>query len=92
MARYTEPDLTVVDALCRGVRPVRKPTFSERLAAVRHLASHGYTDPQIAHLIGLAPRSVQRLRADHGISGQPVGTNGHTRRRVWPLEARNVRK
>lgn len=91
MARRTEPDLTVVDSLCRGVRPVRKPTYSERLAAIRHLAENGYTDPQIAHLVGRSTRQVIRLRAEHGILGQPVGVNGHTRRRTWPLEPRNHR-
>jgi len=92
MARWTPPDMQIVDALCRGARPSRKPTYSERVAAIRHLARNGYTDPQIGQLVDRSLRAVQRLRREHQIPGQPVGTNGHTRRWDWPLESRNYRK
>lgn len=90
--RDLPPDQRVVDALCRGVLPPRQSTYVERVAAIRHLAAQDFTDPQIAHLVRCNLRTVARVRREHGIPGCPVGTNGFTRRRVWPLEPRNQRK
>lgn len=79
-----ELDLRVVDALCRGVTPPRPSTPAERLAAVRHLAKHGFTDGQAALLIGVSRRTVLRIRTANGIKGVPRGVNKHTRLRSWP--------
>jgi hypothetical protein len=83
MARHDIPaDPHIVDALCRGVRPERRPNYVERLAAIRHLAAHGYTDPQVGFMVGRSARQVLRVRHAHGVVGQPVGTNAHTKRRT----------
>lgn len=90
--RDIEPDMRVVDALCRGAEPPRRANYVERLAAIRHLAESRFSDRQIAALIRITPRSVIRIRSEHGIKGLPRGTNGMTRPRVWPLEPRNRKK
>lgn len=82
--RDLRPDPEVVDALCRGMLPPRRPTYGERLAAIRHLAAHRFSDPQIGRLLRISPRTVLRVRTEHGIAGLPVGTNGHTLPQSWP--------
>lgn len=86
MTRDTEPDMRVVDALCRGVTPARPSTYSERVLAVRHLARHGFTDGQTATLIRVSRRTVLRIRSEHRIAGVPVGVNRHTRLRDHPSQ------
>jgi hypothetical protein len=90
MARHDNPDLAVVFALCRGARPPRPASYADRLAAIRHLAGLGYTDPQIGVLVGKSARTVLRVRTAHGIAGVPVGTNGRTR--VWSVPVTPRRK
>jgi hypothetical protein len=72
------PDLNVVEALCAGLAPDRSPTAAERVLAIRHLAGR-MTDAEIAARVGRSPRTVQRLRREHGIVGLPHGTNRYTR-------------
>ncbi len=76
-----EPDMAVVDAMCRGFTPARPPTQAERVRAVRHLAGR-YSDAVIGARIGRSERTVQRIRAALAIPGQPVGTNRHTRKNL----------
>lgn len=76
--RNLPPDMTVVDALCRGVHPLPASTYADRKAAIEHLARNGYSDGQIGTRIGRSARTVLRVRTEHGIRGLPVGTNGLT--------------
>lgn len=87
MARHDNPTWAVVDALCRGARLPEgtTPSYADRLEAIRHLAQNGFSDPQIAVLVGKTARTVLRVRQHHGISGLPVGTNRHTRPRQYPV-------
>lgn len=82
--RDLPPDPEVLDALCRGAIPPRRPTYAERLAAIRHLAGNRFSDPQIARLVGVSSRTVLRVRTEHGIPGLPLGTNGFTLPQSWP--------
>jgi hypothetical protein len=90
--RTTEPDMRIVDALCRGVQPERQVTTAELLAAIRYLSGQGYSDGQIGHLVRRSRRTVLRYRSAHGIRGLPFGSNGLTRPREFPLPARNHKK
>jgi hypothetical protein len=78
---FDPPDWAVVSAMVRGAAWPRVPRASEWVAAVRHMAGHGYSDAQIAARLGRAPRTIARIRAAHRIEGLPVGTNGLTRPR-----------
>lgn len=85
MANTSNVDQAVVSAICAGHPPKGHIRYADRLAACRALAADGYTDNQIAVLIRLTPRSVLRMRSERNIPGQPVGTNGYTRRHTHPL-------
>lgn len=82
--RDLPPDPEVLDALCRGMLPPRRPTYAERLAAIRYLAGYRFSDPQIGRLLRVSPRTVLRVRTEHGIAGLPVGTNAFTLPQSWP--------
>jgi hypothetical protein len=79
--RAVLPDMTVVDALARGVTPSRPPTRAERLIVIRHLAGR-LADAEIAKRVGLSHRQVSRIRSQHEIAGLPRGTNRHTRKKL----------
>ena len=48
-------------------------TYLERVAAVRALAALGHSDAEVAERLGVADRTVQRIRAQHQIASQWAG-------------------
>ena len=90
--RGPEPEQRIIDMLCRGVAPPRRATYLERVAAIRHLTVNGFSGRQVAHLVGVSVRTVRRACARYEIAGQPIGTNGSTRARSWPLPSQPYRK
>jgi hypothetical protein len=83
-----DTDEVVVERILSG-QPAGAPRHpADTLEVVRRAARMGYSDGQIAHMLGMYRRSVIRTRKQHGIPAALPSDGGKQPVRTAPTRAR----
>lgn len=85
-SRCIDSDPYVVDLLISGAPVVGRVSNADTREVIRILVGRGYTDGQIAHVVGRPRRSVQRTRSAMGI-GAAVPRHAPTNNRHLIVDA-----